>query len=123
VSRRPVVRRILLATGILFLLVVAWGALSGALRQIPRAHTPGQGIETAVQLACGLLSLLGVVTCFRWRRHASAVLTAWAGSLATGAGLSALVWGSPQPLVAAAFTAGALLVALSVMGLLRAGRS
>lgn len=105
----------------LVLLVVAWGALSGAVRQFPRSDTVGQKTETAIQLACGLLSLLGVLTTFVWRRSASRILPAWAGSLAAAAGLSALVWGPPQPGVALIFAAGALLVALGVIRLLRAG--
>lgn len=114
-------RRILLAAAVLVLLLVAWGALSGAVRQMPRSRTAGQKIETAVQLACGLLSLLAVLTSFRWRRWASRVLAAWAVSLAATAGLSALVWGPPQPTIALVFAAGALLVALGIIRLLRAG--
>jgi cation transport ATPase len=118
---RRVGRGFFLALATLVLLVVAWGALSGAVRQFPRSDTFWQKIETAVQLACGFLSLLGALTTFVWRRSASRILPAWAGSLAAAAGLSALVWGPPQPGVALAFAAGALLVALGILRLLRAG--
>lgn len=114
-------RGFFLALATLVLLVVAWGALSGAIRQFPRSDTAWQKIETAVQFACGLLSLLGALTSFVWRRSASRILPAWAGSFAVTAGLSALVWSPPQPGVALVFAAGALLVALGIMRLLRAG--
>lgn len=118
---RAVERGFFVSLATLVLLVVAWGALSGGVRQFPRSDTAGQKIETAVQLACGLLSLLGVLTTFVWRRSASRILPAWAGSFAAAAGLSALVWGPPQPAVALGFAAGALLVALGILRLLRAG--
>ena len=118
---RRVERGSFLALTTLVLLVVAWGALSGAVRQFPQSDTAGQKIETAVQLACGFLSLSSALTTFVWRRSASRILPAWAGSLAAAAGLSALVWGPPQPAVALGFAAAALLVALGIMRLLRAG--
>ncbi|MGA2383885.1 MAG: hypothetical protein ABSD56_04920 [Bryobacteraceae bacterium] len=118
---RRVGRRILLALATLVLLAVAWGALSGAVRQIPRSRNLGQKLETVVQVACGLLSLLSVLTTFGWRPWASRVLAAWTVSLAAAAGLSALVWGPPSPVVALGLTAGTLLVALGVTRLLRAG--
>jgi hypothetical protein len=118
---RRVARGFCLALATLVLLVVAWGALSGAVRQFPRSDTFGQKIETALQLACGLLSLLSVLTTFVWRPSASRILPAWAGSFAAVAGLSALVWGPPQPGVALVFAGLALLVALAILRLLRAG--
>ncbi|MGD0993686.1 MAG: hypothetical protein ABR998_14590 [Gemmatimonadales bacterium] len=118
---RRVERRFLVGLATLVLLVVAWGALSGAVRQFPRSDTVAQKVETAVQLACGFLSLLGVLTTFVWRRSASRILPAWAGSLAAAAGLSALVWGPPQPAVALIFAAVALLIGLGVIRVLRKG--
>ena len=118
-ARRRVVRRILLAVAVLLLVTVAWVTLSGALRQLPRSLTLGQQVETAVQIACGLLSLLSVLTCFRWRRWARPVFAAWAASLASAAGLSSLVWGPPDLPVALVFAAAALLAALGIMWLLR----
>jgi hypothetical protein len=121
VNLRPVVRRILLAGATLLLITVAWGALSGGLHQIPQARTLGQRVETTVQLACGLLSLLSVLTCFRWRRWGPPVRAAWAISLTTAAGFSSVVWGPPSLIVGLAFAAAALLVALAIIRLLRAG--
>jgi quercetin dioxygenase-like cupin family protein len=95
--------------------------LSGGLRQITRSHTLGQQVETAVQLGCGLLSVLSLLTCFRWRRWAPPVRAAWVISLAAAAGLSSLVWGPPLLIVALAFAAGALLLALGILRLLRIG--
>lgn len=120
-SLLPVVRRLLLASGTLLLIAVAWAALSGGLHQLPRSRTLGQGVETTVQLACGLLSLLSVLTCFRWRRWGPPVLAAWAISLTTAAGISSVVWGPASLLVGLVFAAGALLLALAIIWLLRAG--
>ena len=72
-----------------------------------------------MQLACGLLSLLVLLTCFRWRRWGAPVRTAWAISLATAVGLSSLVWGPPLPLIGLLFAAGALLVALVIIYAIR----
>jgi hypothetical protein len=116
---RPVVRHLLLAGSTLLLIVLAWGAISGGLSQLPRSLTAGQRIETAVQLACGLLSLLTVLTCFWWRRWAPPVRSVWAISLVTAAGLSSLVWGPPLPLIGLLFALGAFLVALAIIWALR----
>jgi hypothetical protein len=104
---------------VLALAVLTWGAISGGLRQIPRSNTPGRQVETGVQLACGVLSLLAVVTCFRLRRWAFPVRAAWAISLALTVGLSSVVWGPPLPIVGLVFAAGAFLVALVVICALR----
>lgn len=118
---RPVVRRILLASATLLLLVMAWATLSSGLDQIPRSHTIGQRVETTVQLACGLLSVLSVLTAFRWRRWGPPVRVAWAIALTTAAGLSSIVWGPPMLMPGLVFAAAAPLVALGVIRLLRAG--
>jgi hypothetical protein len=116
--RRPVARRIGLAGATLLLLIVAWWAVSGAIQQIPRSHSFGQRVETGVQLACGVLSLLVVLTCFRWRRWSRAIRIAWAISLAAVAGLSSMVWGPPMPLIALLSAAFAVLVAWAVIRVL-----
>jgi hypothetical protein len=110
-SRGDLPRRVLLACLTLLLLVLAWGALSGGVRQLPRSDTLGQQLETVVQLAGAVLTLLVVLTCFWRRRWARAVRAAWLVSLVLAAGLSALVWGPPMPLVALVFAGVALLVA------------
>jgi hypothetical protein len=105
----------------LLLLALAWQALSGGFRQIPHSRTLGQRFETAMQIACGLLSLLSMLTCFCWRRWNRPVLVAWTLSLMTAAGLSSLVWGPPMFIIGLGFAAGALLVAMAIIWLLRAG--
>ena len=118
-SHRPVVRRGLLAGTMLFLLWLAWKALSGGFRQIPRSHTVGQKVETVIQLECGVLSLLVTLTCLWHRQSAPLVRTLWGISLATAAGLSSLVWGPPMPLIGLLFVAIALLVARAIKWTLR----
>jgi hypothetical protein len=114
-------RRALLVLTTVLLVVLAWAAISGAIDQLPRSLTLGQRLETAVQLALGALTLLVVLTCFRWRRFALPIRRAWAVSLAITATLSPLVWGPPMPLVALAFLALSLLVAAVVNRALSAG--
>jgi len=105
----------------LLLAAIAWGTLSGGLRQIPESRTLGQRVETGVQLACGVLSVLSLLTCFWWRRTRSATLTAWTVSLVTTAFLSSLVWGPPALLVGLGLAALTLLVARAIIWLLRTG--
>src|SRR5512145_876414 len=107
-------RHVLYNGAILFLGMLAWQALSGGWRQMRRARTAGQKVETAVQMECGLLSLLVGLTCFWQRGWAAPVRKAWAASLVMASGLSALVWGPPMPGVAVAFAAGAAFTALVV---------
>lgn len=114
-----VTRRVLLGAVVLFLVVLAWVAIAGGVRQLSRAHTLGQQVETAVQLACGLLSLLVVATCFWGRRWAPSVRIAWMGSLVVTAGLSALVWGPPMVLIALLFSGTGALVAFGTIRAIR----
>jgi hypothetical protein len=118
-TRRPIARRVLLVCSMLLLLALAWGALAGGLRQWSSSDTPGQQVETAVQLMCGILSLLVVLTCFTGRQAAGPVRVAWAVSLVTAAGLSSLVWGPPMPLIALLFALLASLAAWSITWALR----
>jgi hypothetical protein len=119
-----IARRAALGGVLVVLTLVAWGAVWGGFRQMPRAETSGQRAETAVQIACGVLSVLTALTCFRWRRWAGAVRVAWAASLALGVGLSGLVWGPPMPWIALLMGAGTLLAALLLIWAMRAwGRS
>jgi hypothetical protein len=106
---------VLLASATLLLIGLAWWTIAGGVRNLPQSNTVGRQVETAVQLACGLLSVLVVVTRFRWRRWGAPVRTAWAIALAASAALSALVWGPPQPTIAILFAAVALLVAWAII--------
>jgi len=113
-----VVRGTLAAVAALLLAGLAWWTVAGGLRDLPQSHNLGQQVETAVRLACGVLSVLVVVTRFRWRRRSAAARVAWAISLAATGGLSPLVWGPPQPAVAALFAAVALLLAWGIVNAL-----
>lgn len=114
-NTRLLVRRFLLVCITLFLLVLAWGAVAGGVRQFPRSITVWQQVETIVQLACGLLSLLIVFTYFWWRKWSTPIRVAWAISLVTAAGLSSLVWGPPMPLTALVLAGIALFIALVIL--------
>ncbi len=114
-------RRVVLSAAVLVLTALAWGALYGGIRQLPRAETVGQRVETWIQIAGGVLSAVTVLTCFRhheWTRWLRAV---WATSLVLAAGLSGLVWGPPMPLIALLLATGALFVVLVLAWAMRAG--
>jgi hypothetical protein len=96
---------------VLLLLAFAWYFVAGAVRDLARARTIGQQLETAVRLLCGLLSSAAAVTLLLWRPLARPVRIAWTVTLAASAGASALVWGPPMPLIALLNVAVALLVA------------
>ena len=108
--RGSVVRRLLSAAAALLVLALAWWTIVGGLRNVTHARSIGQWVETAIQLVCGLLGIALVVTRFWWRGLARPVRRAWVATLATWVGLSALVWGPPQPHIALLFVAVALLV-------------
>ena len=114
-NRGSAVRHLLSGVAALLLLALAWWTISGGLRNLAQARSIGQQVETATQLACGLLGVGVVVTRFRWRRLARWVRIAWVVAFGATAGLSALVWGPPFPIVALTFVAVALLLAWALV--------
>jgi hypothetical protein len=114
-------RRLLNGAAALLLLALAWWTVSGGLRNLAQARSLGQQMETAVQLACGLLGIATVVTRFRWRPLGRPVRITWVATLAGTAGLSALVWGPPFPVVALLFVVVALLVGWAMIWALGPG--
>ena len=122
-TRHPVVRRLLCAVAALLLLALAWWTLSGAVHDVPQSRTVGQRAETVIRFACGLLCIAALVTRFRWRPLARLFRIAWAVTLAATAGVSALVWGPPQPLVALFFVVIALLLAGAIVWALGPARA
>ena len=120
-NQDSVVRRPLCVAAALLLLALAWWTISGGLRNLAQARSLGQHVETAIQLACGLLGIATVVTRFRWRSLGRAVRIAWVLTLAATLGLSALVWGPPFPLIALLFVALALLGAWLILWALGPG--
>lgn len=113
------IRWLLLICIILFLLLLAWWAIVGGVQQWSQSNTFGQQMETFVQLISGLLSLLVIFTTLRLNQWAKSIRVAWAISLVLTAGLSALVWGPPMPLIALGFAAVTLLIAVGVLWGLR----
>lgn len=120
-SGTRVARHVALGGAVLALMAMAWGALAGGIRQIPRVETFGQRVETTIQIGCGLLSLFTALTCFWWRRWSALVRGAWLASLVLGAGLSAIVWGPPMPWIAGLMAMAAMLLAFLLIGVMRFG--
>jgi hypothetical protein len=104
---------------VLFLLLLAWGALHGGIRQLPLSRTVGQQAQTVVQLACGMLTLFVVITAVGRPRRQSVGHRIWLAALVVAAGLSALVWGPPMPVMALVFAMAALLAGLGTLRALR----
>jgi len=115
VNRSSALGRALSGLAALLLLGLSWWTITGALRDVPQSRTIGQQVETVIRLACGVVSLAVVVTRFRWRAWAHRARTAWVVTLAAFVGLTALVWGAPQPHVALLFVVVALLVAWGIL--------
>jgi hypothetical protein len=118
-KHRPIYQYSLLAGSLLFLAWLAWQALVGGLRQISRSHTAGQKVETVVQLECGFLSLLVILTTFHRRQWGRSIQRVWEIFLITAAGLSTLVWGPPMPGVGVLFSAAALLLSRAIQSILQ----
>jgi hypothetical protein len=113
--RASLLRRLLCLCAALLLLGLSWWLISGGIRNLAHARTFGQQAETAIQLASGGLAIAVVITRF-WRQVARRPLRiAWAATLMGMAGLSALVWGPPQPHVALLFAVVALLIAWGLL--------
>jgi hypothetical protein len=110
-----VVRRVLCGCATLLLLALAWWTLSGGVRNVHQARTIGQQVETAIQLACGLLCLGTVITRFRWRMLFKRVRVAWLVTQSAWVALSALVWGPPMLHIALLFAVVALLLAWAIL--------
>ena len=117
----PAVRRAFLALALLLLVAQAWTSLSGGTQRIPESHTIGRQTQTAAEIACGLLSLLGVLATFRGRRWLRLVQWCWVCSIPLVAGPSSVLWGRATPLRGLVISGAALLAALGVLGLWRAG--
>ncbi len=118
---RPIVRRFILISTMLLLLVVAYILLKGGFSQLPRSLTIGQKVETTIQIICGILCLLNVVTCFYWQKWRRPIRTAWIISLTLTAGMSSVVWGPPMLTIGAVFAAVAFFVAIGIIKLSKIG--
>ena len=118
---RPTIRRIILISSMLLLLMVAWISLMGGFSQLPLSLTIGQKVETTVQIICGLLSLLNAITCFYWQKFSRPIRTAWVISLTITAGMSSVVWGPPMITVGAVFAGLAFFVAIGIIKLQKVG--
>jgi hypothetical protein len=117
----PAVQRIVLAVAVLLLLVLAWTGLSGGIHDFSAAQNVGQEVQTLAQLAYGLLSLLTVTT-VHWAHRGRAVIQGcWTACVAVAAGLASVVWGDAGAIVGLVSAAGALLIALAILWLLRFG--
>lgn len=112
---KRIIRWLLLICIMLFLLMLAWWAIAGGVRQFSHSNTLGQHVETVIQLLCGVLSLLTISTYFVLKKWTMFIRVAWTFSLVLTAGLSALVWGPPMPLIALLFAAVALLAAYIIL--------
>ncbi len=117
----PWVRRGCLLIALLLLLALAWLGLSGGARQAPLSHTAGQAMQSAAQVAYGLLSLMAVGTTFWHRRWMRPVLAGWALALTVAGGLAPVVWGDSSAAVGLLSAVASLAVAGGIILLWRLG--
>ena len=115
------VRRIILMGTIVLVLILAWISISGAISQYSRSQTIGQIAETVIQIVCGLLSALIVLTCFYLQKLRRPVRFAWLISLVITTGLSSVVWGPPMLIVGVISGVITYLVARGIIWLLQVG--
>jgi len=116
-------RRVLSGAAALLLLALSWWAIRGGVNDAAQARNLGQQVETVIRFACGLLSVVVVVTRIRSHAWARPVRIAWAATLAASAGISALVWGPPMLHVALLFVAVSLLLAWAILWALGPARA
>lgn len=118
-GNNKVIKLLLSGIVILFLAIFAWWAIEGSTRQWYHSETVGQQIETVVQFCSGILSLLIILTLFRWQDSARPIRLAWLISFVGIAALSALVWGPPMPLVSLGFASVSFLIAWGILLMIR----
>jgi hypothetical protein len=118
-SRKKVTKYLTSAVVVLFLTILAWWALEGALRQWSYSESFGQRLETIIQFFFGILSLCTASTLFWWQRWSRLIRLTWAISIVATAVLSSLVWGPPMPLISLAFAGFSLLIAFGVIWAIR----
>jgi len=118
-GQNKVIKLLLYGIVILFLTIFAWWAIEGSIRQWYHSETLGQQIETVLQFCSGILSLLIILTLFRWQNSARPIRLAWIFSFVGIAALSSLVWGPPMPLVSLAFASVSFLIAWGILLMIR----
>ena len=120
-----ILRRLLSVIAILLLLALAWTGIAGGIDQAnPSTHseyTVGQIVQTALQLAFGVLSAAATVVWFWARALSRPVLIAWAVSLGLAGGLAPVVWGHSSVGIGIISGIASLLVAWGIAALLRVG--
>ena len=117
----PKARNVLLGIGLLLLLGLAWTGVSGAIEQWPEAHTTGQALQTAAQLALGVFSALTIFVMFRGRRWRPIAFIGLALSAMLAGGLAPVVWGDQGVVEGLLAAAASLLIAQLIIWLLVIG--
>jgi hypothetical protein len=118
-----VARQVLCAIASALLIGLGWWTTSGGLRNVHQAGNIGQWLETAVQLACGVLCVATVALRFWQRQFHRPVRIVWLATLMTWVGLSALVWGPPMLHIALLFATVALLIGWALLWALGPARA
>lgn len=112
--------QVLAGIAILLFLALAWTGLTGAFQQFSQTNlTRGQQLQTAAQLAFGVLGVLGPAVWFWARQWSRSVFVAWAVSLGLAGGLAPVVWGGSTIGVGALSGVASFLIAWGIVWLLR----
>ena len=112
--------RALSGIAVLCFLFMAWTGVKGGIEQFSNTSpTTGQQIQSALQLAFGVLAVASVVTWFWVRRWSRPVFVAWVVSLGLAGALAPVVWAQSSPLVGVVSGVASALVAWGMVALLR----
>ena len=116
---------VLVGIAVALLLALAYTGIAGAIDQASQSthseYTSGQIVQTALQLAFGLLSVASIGVWFWARGWSRPVLIAWALSLGLAGGMAPVVWGHASVGVGIISGVASLLVAWGIAALLRVG--
>jgi peptidoglycan/LPS O-acetylase OafA/YrhL len=115
------VRRAFQALAVPPLLALAWFGIQGGIQQWSEPQSLAQRIQTLSQFAYGGLALLTVATTLRSDMLGRTIRVAWLVSLVLSAGMAAVVWGGAPWWSGVAAGLLALVVALLILWMLRAG--
>ena len=121
----PTISRTLSGIAVLLLLALAYTGIAGGLDQANQSthseYSIGQIVQTALQLAFGLLSVVSIVVWFWARAWSRPVLIVWAVSVGLAGGLAPVVWGHSSAGIGILSGVASLLIAWGIAALLRVG--
>jgi hypothetical protein len=116
---------VLTGVAVVLLLALAYTGIAGGIDQFGQPshdqYTPGQVVQTVLQLVFGALSLAVIAVWFGARQWSRPVIIAWVVSLSLAGGLAPVVWGQSSVTIGIVAGMGSALVGWGIAALLRFG--